>query len=113
MRLGLQVVTSAVAGAAELGEDTSLQVTSACRIWNSQTAVSSRCSHVLQHTCIKHDMYRVHSRSQALPSQCLPCTSMMQPRMVQWYPGHIAKAERDLKEQLGKVDLVMEVRDAR
>lgn len=39
--------------------------------------------------------------------------SMMQPRMVQWYPGHIAKAERDLKEQLGKVDLVMEVRDAR
>lgn len=33
--------------------------------------------------------------------------------MVQWYPGHIAKAERDLKEQLGKVDLVMEVRDAR
>jgi hypothetical protein len=37
----------------------------------------------------------------------------MQPRMVQWYPGHIAKAERDLKEQLANVDLVMEVRDAR
>lgn len=37
----------------------------------------------------------------------------LQPRMVQWYPGHIAKAERDLKEQLGNVDLVMEVRDAR
>lgn len=37
----------------------------------------------------------------------------LQPRMVQWYPGHIAKAERDLKEQLGSVDLVIEVRDAR
>jgi ribosome biogenesis GTPase A len=32
---------------------------------------------------------------------------------IQWYPGHIAKAERDLKEQLKKVDLVLEVRDAR
>jgi hypothetical protein len=32
---------------------------------------------------------------------------------VQWYPGHIAKAERQLKEQLKMVDLVLEVRDAR
>ncbi len=32
---------------------------------------------------------------------------------IQWYPGHIAKAERNLKEQLKKVDLVLEVRDAR
>ena len=31
----------------------------------------------------------------------------------QWYPGHIAKAERDLKEQLKLVDVVVEVRDAR
>ncbi|KAJ7533025.1 hypothetical protein O6H91_13G030200 [Diphasiastrum complanatum] len=34
-------------------------------------------------------------------------------RLVQWYPGHIAKAERDLKDQLRLVDVVMEVRDAR
>lgn len=34
-------------------------------------------------------------------------------RLVQWYPGHIAKAERDLKEQLKWVDVVVEVRDAR
>jgi ribosome biogenesis GTPase A len=33
--------------------------------------------------------------------------------MVQWYPGHIAKAERALKEQLRAVDLVVEVRDGR
>eukprot|EP00897_Mesotaenium_endlicherianum_P007652 jgi/Mesen1/6915/ME000356S06116 len=34
-------------------------------------------------------------------------------RLVQWYPGHIAKAERALKEQLKWVDIVLEVRDAR
>ncbi|QYO62828.1 ribosome biogenesis GTPase YlqF [Leptolyngbya sp. 7M] len=32
---------------------------------------------------------------------------------IQWYPGHIAKAERQLAEQLKKVDVVLEVRDAR
>ncbi|MFN3359972.1 MAG: ribosome biogenesis GTPase YlqF [Pseudanabaenaceae cyanobacterium] len=32
---------------------------------------------------------------------------------IQWYPGHIAKAEATLKEQLKLVDLVLEVRDAR
>ena len=32
---------------------------------------------------------------------------------MQWYPGHIAKAERRLREQLGMVDVVLEVRDAR
>lgn len=32
---------------------------------------------------------------------------------IQWYPGHIAKAEKALVEQLKKVDLVLEVRDAR
>ncbi|MEM9924267.1 MAG: ribosome biogenesis GTPase YlqF [Cyanobacteria bacterium P01_D01_bin.50] len=33
--------------------------------------------------------------------------------VIQWYPGHIAKAERQLKEQLKLVDVVLEVRDAR
>ncbi len=33
--------------------------------------------------------------------------------LIQWYPGHIAKAERALKEQLKRVDVVLEVRDAR
>jgi ribosome biogenesis GTPase A len=32
---------------------------------------------------------------------------------IQWYPGHIAKAERALRDQLGRVDVVLEVRDAR
>eukprot|EP00246_Nothoceros_aenigmaticus_P002426 TRINITY_DN13301_c0_g1_i2.p1 TRINITY_DN13301_c0_g1~~TRINITY_DN13301_c0_g1_i2.p1 ORF type:complete len:350 (-),score=58.54 TRINITY_DN13301_c0_g1_i2:220-1269(-) len=34
-------------------------------------------------------------------------------RLVQWYPGHIAKAERKLKEQLRLMDVIIEVRDAR
>lgn len=32
---------------------------------------------------------------------------------IQWYPGHIAKAEKQLKEQLSRVDVVLEVLDAR
>lgn len=32
---------------------------------------------------------------------------------IQWYPGHIAKAEQALLEQLKRVDVVLEVRDAR
>jgi ribosome biogenesis GTPase A len=33
--------------------------------------------------------------------------------VVQWYPGHIAKAERSLAETLKAVDVVVEVRDSR
>jgi ribosome biogenesis GTPase A len=33
--------------------------------------------------------------------------------LIQWYPGHIAKAEKALLEQLKRVDVVLEVRDAR
>ena len=32
---------------------------------------------------------------------------------IQWYPGHIAKAEKKLSEIINRVDLVIEVRDAR
>lgn len=32
---------------------------------------------------------------------------------IHWYPGHIAKAERKLKEQISLVDVVIEVLDAR
>ncbi len=37
----------------------------------------------------------------------------MNKQLIQWYPGHIAKAEKQLKDHLKKVDLVFEVRDAR
>lgn len=37
---------------------------------------------------------------------------MVQPT-IQWYPGHIAKAERRLKDSLRLVDVVIEVRDCR
>lgn len=32
---------------------------------------------------------------------------------IQWYPGHMAKAKRNIKENLSLVDLIIEVRDAR
>ncbi len=32
---------------------------------------------------------------------------------IQWYPGHIAKAEKKLSDVINRVDLVIEVRDAR
>ena len=32
---------------------------------------------------------------------------------IHWYPGHIAKAERQLKDKLNLVDVVIEVRDSR
>lgn len=34
-------------------------------------------------------------------------------RLIQWYPGHIAKAQRQLKEKLTLVDCVVELVDAR
>ena len=40
------------------------------------------------------------------------CSSVSSPP-IQWYPGHIAKAEQQLSRNLAKVDLVLEVRDAR
>eukprot|EP00966_Prymnesium_polylepis_P059516 1379539-Prymnesium_polylepis.1 len=30
-----------------------------------------------------------------------------------WFPGHMAQASKDMSQRLGKVDLVIEVRDAR
>lgn len=32
---------------------------------------------------------------------------------INWYPGHMAKAKRQLRDQLGRVDLVIELCDAR
>ena len=32
---------------------------------------------------------------------------------IQWYPGHIAKAQKKLSEVINRVDLIIEVRDAR
>lgn len=34
-------------------------------------------------------------------------------QFIHWYPGHIAKAERKLKEHLNLVDVVVEIADAR
>ena len=33
--------------------------------------------------------------------------------MIQWYPGHMAKAKREIEEKLKFVDIVFELVDAR
>lgn len=37
----------------------------------------------------------------------------MQPSPINWYPGHMAKAIKEIKEKLHLVDIVFEIRDAR
>ena len=32
---------------------------------------------------------------------------------INWYPGHMLKAKKELAEQLKRVDVVLEMRDAR
>ena len=34
-------------------------------------------------------------------------------QVIQWYPGHMAKAKRQLAELIKYLDLILEVRDAR
>lgn len=33
--------------------------------------------------------------------------------IIQWYPGHMAKAKREIKEKMKMIDLVIELKDAR
>lgn len=49
----------------------------------------------------------------APPTPPAPLQLSVNAPAIQWYPGHIAKAEKALHEALAKVDLVIEVRDAR
>ena len=39
--------------------------------------------------------------------ESLPSTS------INWYPGHMAKTKREIKEKIGLIDIVFEVLDAR
>lgn len=38
---------------------------------------------------------------------------MSESRPIQWFPGHMAKAKREIKEHIKQVDLVIELKDAR
>lgn len=38
---------------------------------------------------------------------------MEQTKGIQWFPGHMTKAKRQMEENLKKVDLIIEIRDAR
>ena len=38
---------------------------------------------------------------------------MSEAKPIQWFPGHMAKAKREIKEHIKQVDLVIELKDAR
>ena len=38
---------------------------------------------------------------------------MSNQNLIQWFPGHMTKAKRQMEENLKKVDFVIEIRDAR
>ena len=33
--------------------------------------------------------------------------------VIQWFPGHMAKAKREISEKIKLIDLVIELKDAR
>ena len=43
----------------------------------------------------------------------LRCGSMENNSIIQWFPGHMAKARREITESLNKVDIVFELYDSR
>ena len=51
-------------------------------------------------TNIKNDVYRLTSNKGVIMT-------------IQWYPGHMAKAQKQIKERLKAVDLILEIVDAR
>jgi ribosome biogenesis GTPase A len=53
------------------------------------------------------------SRRSLLSPDTIEFSPLSPMSLIQWYPGHIAKAERKLKEHLKLVDIVFEVLDAR
>ena len=67
---------------------------------------ASRYAHTHTRT---HTHTHTHTHKQTQQTTNNTHLAALQVHMVQWYPGHIAKAERQLKEQLKMVDVVLEV----
>lgn len=89
--------------------------------------ISGRSAVVLARREVCRSFSRIHKRVPPLRSGSRIPDDVDEPRPVKegvqldpnsaqpitWYPGHIAKAEKALAEYLKKVDVVIEVRDAR
>ena len=63
-------------------------------------------------TVIQMSSYNTNSYEEIEDPDSVSLSGYQRPK-VNWYPGHIAKAERQLSETLKSVDVVIEVRDAR
>ena len=66
----------------------------------------TRCGHISVRSSIPFWMPAQYNHSGADPKESFT-------EKISWYPGHIAKAERELTAYLKKVDVVIELRDAR
>ena len=67
----------------------------------------------LHRTSAFHSAFPLHSTYNPHYDDYDNSTPYYKRPVVQWYPGHIAKAERQLQETIKAVDVVLEVRDAR
>lgn len=73
-----------------------------------------QCTSALHRTIPIHKVVTpLNSQTNPYSTESDPTLSGYQRPKVNWYPGHIAKAERQLSETLKSVDVVIEVRDAR
>ena len=61
----------------------------------------------------QHKLSTLNSDSAVRPATCAGFFVQERPMQIHWYPGHMAKAKRELSDQLKRVDLVVELCDAR
>eukprot|EP00581_Thalassiosira_minuscula_P004341 CAMPEP_0183748986 /NCGR_PEP_ID=MMETSP0737-20130205/68053_1 /TAXON_ID=385413 /ORGANISM="Thalassiosira miniscula, Strain CCMP1093" /LENGTH=564 /DNA_ID=CAMNT_0025984729 /DNA_START=298 /DNA_END=1992 /DNA_ORIENTATION=- len=83
---------------------------------NAPTEYNHAISHVTRSMPSHHPSRKIRMNSSYSDDDQNPDSfslSGYQRPKVNWYPGHIAKAERQLSETLKSVDVVIEVRDAR
>lgn len=59
------------------------------------------------------DMYQKRRERKENKKQKINNNESLHKTLINWYPGHMAKAKREMKEKINLVDLVFEVIDAR
>lgn len=72
------------------------------------------CAVIVMLLCMKsRSSFGLSTKIGSNPSMDAMTMATAKATAISWYPGHIAKAERELADYLKKVDVVIEVRDAR
>ena len=103
---------------------TAARSVSCAAFWTPLTATttSTSSSHAFSSSYTSSSSFRLNSQTRSSSSSSSSSNELQVDEVldsgyrrpgVNWYPGHIAKAERQLSETLKAVDVVVEVRDAR